>query len=149
MRRAGARTTEAAARFRCEEGCGTMNQTPDHRSETAGTNRSKKRSALSVILYRSKKIIERRVPGIITTPAVEISISMLRCATTATLYGSIPQRASLFFWGKYDAHKLRPKISDFTLATKSSKDRVVSSSVSRRRMETVPSSTSFWPSTIM
>jgi hypothetical protein len=38
-----------------------MDQTPDHRSETAGPNRST-RSVLRVILFRSKKIIERRVP---------------------------------------------------------------------------------------
>ena len=62
VRRAAARTAKAAAQYRCEEGCGTMDQTPDHRSETAGCNRSK-RSVVRVIVSRSREIIDRRVPG--------------------------------------------------------------------------------------
>jgi hypothetical protein len=73
-RRAAARTDQAAARYRCEEGCGTMDQTPDHRSETAGPNRSK-RSVVRVEVDRSKEIIERRVPGIVTSKGGEKSLN--------------------------------------------------------------------------
>lgn len=64
MRRADARTDKAAAHNRCEEGCGTMDQTPNHEAETAGPNRSGE-SVLKFIVDRSKEIIERRVPGIV------------------------------------------------------------------------------------
>lgn len=46
-------------------------------------------------------------------------------------------------------YRVRSAASFLIFATKSSSGIVSSSSVSRRRMETVPSSTSFWPSTIM
>ena len=72
MRSAAARTDKAAARYRCEEGCGTMDQTPDHRSETAGPDRSK-RSVVRVEVDRSKEIIERRVPRIVHARAGEKS----------------------------------------------------------------------------
>ena len=41
-----------------------MDRMLDHRSQTAGGNRSK-RPILRFVVDRSKKIIERRVPGII------------------------------------------------------------------------------------
>ena len=65
MRHNGARTTKAAARFRCEEGSGTMDLTPDHRSETAGPDQLRK-LAFSVMANRSKKIIERLGAGTVT-----------------------------------------------------------------------------------
>ena len=49
-----------------------MDQTPDHRSETAGPNRSK-RSVVRVEVARSKEIIERRVPRIVHARAGEKS----------------------------------------------------------------------------
>ncbi len=96
MRRAAARTDKAAARNRCEEGCGTMDQTPDHRSETAGPDRSK-RSVLRVIMYRSKKIIGRRMPesGAFKVPATEVFGSIR--TSKAIKYGRVAISASLIF----------------------------------------------------
>ena len=101
MRRERAWSGKAAARCRCEEGCGTMERAPDHRSETAHSNRSG-RPVLRFIENRSWKIIERRMPDNVTIGSrTGIASPATSRVTGGSIYGNHREPTSPIFTGEY------------------------------------------------